>query len=132
MRIEYVARRNLAPGHNLETNYEIVVFAAQLDTSIDFATTRNISLDRSRVETDYWGSDHTIDVTTDWIPIGQSTQNFEEFLWSVAAGEEFTFDPDSDVAATPVNALTCVMESNGYRPDRVPGHLQYRFTVRVV
>jgi hypothetical protein len=132
MRIEYLARRNLAPGHDTEESYEIVVFAAELNPSVDFATTRNISLDRSRVETDLWGVDNLIDVTTDLIPIGQQTKEFEEFLWSVAAGETFTFDPDSDVAGVAVSAKTCAMESSGYRPNRFPGHLQYSFTVRVL
>jgi len=132
MRIEYIARRNLAPTHDTETNYEIVVAATELNTDINFASTRQISLDRARVETELWGSDHTIDVTTDWIPVGQATAEFEEFLWSVAAGETFTFDPDSDVIEVPVAPRTCIMDSRGYRPARFPGHLQYSFTVRVL
>lgn len=133
MRIEYTATRNLAPGHNTDTQYEIVVFAEVMDRRVNAMVNRQTSIDRSSVESELMGFDRTYNVTTDHIPIGQSTRNFEEFLESCINGETFTFDPDSDTAATPVNAMTAMLESTSYAPQRnIPGHYQYSFTVRIV
>jgi len=132
MRIEYTARRNLAAGHTLDGAYEIVVLGERWEPAFDFEQTRNVSLDRSRVEVDLWGTEQFIDVTTDFIPIGTATAHFEEFLHSVAAGEDFLFDPSSDTAALAVSPLTVMMESSKYRRDRsMPGYYRYSFVVRV-
>lgn len=133
MRIEYIATRNLATGHDSETEYEIVVLAQTMDREVSASISRQISLDRSRVESEIRGFDRLYDVLTDHIEIGQATDEFEEFLESVINGESFTFDPDSDVAETPVNAQTAILESTSYRPQRtIPGHFQYAFTVRIL
>lgn len=133
MRIAYIATRNLAAGHDVDTEYEIVVIAQTMDRSVSADVNRQISLDRTRVESELRGFDRLYDVVTDHIAIGAATNEFEEFLESVINGESFTFDPDSDVAATAVNALTAILESEGYRPQRnLPGHYQYAFTVRIL
>lgn len=133
MRIEYTAVRNLAPGHTAEEGYEIVVLGQSYEDDFAFADTRNISLDRSRMEVDYWGHDQQIDVTTDLIPVGTATAIFEEFLHSVAAGEDFIIDLEADVAATPVNPQSVQMLSSRYRRSKpINGYIQYSFTVRVI
>lgn len=132
MRIEYIATRNLASGHDVDTQYEISVFAQELDPTVSAEVERNISLDRTGVESELRGIDRLYDVQTDHIPIGQETAEFEEFLQSVINGETFTFDPDSD-DATVVSPVTAMLESTRYRPRRsIPGHYQYSFQVRIL
>lgn len=133
MRIEYVATRKLAPGHSVDTSYELAVYADTLDSDIDAKGSRQVSLDRSRVESELYGIDRLYSVVTDHIPIGQASAEFEEFLESVINGENFIFDPDSDVVASIVNPLSALLESTGYSPRRnLPGHFQYAFTVRIL
>jgi hypothetical protein len=133
MRIEYESVRNIASGHAIYTTYEIVVLGEQYENEFKFSQTRNTSLDRSRTEVDLWGTDQLIDVVTDLIAIGSATDIFEEFLHSVAAGEQFVFDGASDTAETEVDAINVIMESGSYRREKpIPGFHQYRFTVRVV
>lgn len=133
MRIEYQALRNLASGHTLNDTYEIVHYAESYEPEFRFAQTRNVSLDRSRVEVDLWGTEQQIDVTTDLMLLGTATEEFEEFLHSVAAGEQFIIDLGSDVAETEVDPLNVIMESGSYRREKpIPGYARYQFTVRVV
>jgi hypothetical protein len=133
VRIEYTATRNIASGHTLNEVYEIVVLGEQYEPEFKFAQTRQVSLDRSRTEVDLWGSDQLIAVVTDLIAVGSATNIFEEFLHSVAAGEQFVFDGASDTAATEVDAINVIMESSSYRREKpIPGYHQYRFTVRAV
>jgi hypothetical protein len=133
MRIAYVATRNLATGHSLEDAYEVVVYAESLERSIKADVSRQISVDRSSIESELRGFDRLYEVTTDHIAIGQNTENFEEFLESCINGETFTFDPDSDTALTEVNAMTAMLESTSYNPARsIPGYYQYSFTVRIL
>ena len=132
MRVEYTARRNIAPGHTLNEAYELVVLGEQYEDDFAFADTRNISLDKSRVEVDLWGVEQTIDVVTDLIPVA-SASLWEEFFHSVAAGEDFIIDLGSDVAESVVSPLTVIMESNRYRRSKpINGYVQYRFEVRAV
>lgn len=133
MRIQYVATRNLAPGHQLEAEYEIVVLAQSLDRDVSAEVNRQISLDRSRVESELRGFDRFYDVLTDHIQIGSATAEFEEFLESVINGESFSFDPDSDTEGLEVRPMTVMLETTSYRPQRnIPGHYQYSFTVRLL
>lgn len=133
MRIEYTATRNIAAGHTADEGYEIVVLGQSYEDDFAFADTRNVSLDRSRMEVDLWGHDQTIDVTTDLIPVGSATAIFEEFLHSVAAGETFTIDLASDVAENEQTPQTVQMASSRYRRSKpINGYIQYSFTVRVV
>lgn len=132
MRIEYIATRKLASGHNVDTQYEISVIAEQLDPVVEADVQRQISLDRTGIESELRGFDRLYNVTTDVIPIGQETAEFEEFLESVINGETFTFDPDSD-DATVVNPVSAMLESTSYRPRRaIPGHYSYSFQVRLL
>jgi hypothetical protein len=113
--------------------YEIVVFGESYEPAFKFTQTRNTSLDRSRTEVDLWGTEQTFDVVTDLIPVGSAADIFEEFLHSVAAGESFVIDLESDTAETEVNAQNAMMESANYRREKpIPGYTQYRFTVRIV
>lgn len=133
MRIVYTASRNLATGHTAATEYQIVVLAQQLDRRVDAEVTRQVSLDRSRVESELRGFDQFYSVLTDHIAIGQNTENFEEFLWSCANGETFEFDPDSDAVDTEVSPQTAILDTTSYSPQRnIPGHYQYQFTVRIL
>jgi hypothetical protein len=133
MRIVYTALRNLAAGHTLEESYEIVVFASVIEPEFEFKQNRQTSLDQSRVEVEVLGSYQMLDVSTDFIPVGTDTAEFEEFLHSVMHGESFVLDPDSDIAATVVGPLTVMMTSTRYRRDRsLPGHYAYGFSVRTI
>jgi hypothetical protein len=133
MRIEYIATRNLGPGHTINLTYEIAVLAQTLDRDVSASISRQVSLDRSRVESELRGIERFYDVTTDHIPIGNSSRYFEEFLESVINGESFTFDPDSDAVGSVVSPQSAILESSSYRPVRaIPGYYQYSFTVRLL
>jgi hypothetical protein len=132
LRIEYTALRNLAPGHDVESGYELVVFAEAYAPDTNFAQIRNTSLDRSRTEVDLIGHETLINVTTDLIP-SSSVPLWEEFFHSVAAGEDFIIDLESDVSEEAENPISVIMESGRYTREKpIPGYVQYRFTVRTV
>jgi hypothetical protein len=132
VRIEYTALRNLATGHDVESRYELVVFAEAYAPDINFAQIRNTSLDRSRTEVDLVGYETTINVVTDLIPAANFPL-WEEFFHSVAAGEDFIIDLESDVSEQAENPINVIMESGRYTREKpIPGYIQYRFTVRAV
>lgn len=133
MRIQYIASRRLAPGHRADSEYEIVVLAQTLDRQISASISRQISLDRQKIESELRGIDSFYDVLTDHIAIGQDSAEFEEFLASVINAETFTFDPDSDDSGIEVNPMTAILETTNISPQRnIPGYYQYSFTVRIL
>lgn len=132
MRFEYVAKRNIASGHTLDDNYEIVIFGWVIDPSYDMVGPENESLDGS-IERELLRIDTEYRVQTDALASGSAVLEFEEFLHSVAAGETFTFDPDSDTVATPVNPLTVKMKTRRFTRERIsPGQFQFTFDMRVI
>lgn len=131
MRIVYEAvDRKLATGHSAATEYEIVVYGWTVDPQFDMVGPENESLDGT-IERDLLRTTTEWTVRTDLIEAGQDLENFEEFLFSVAAGESFTFDPESDQAGVDVRPLSCRMQSRRFRRSRpAPGRFQFQFTVR--
>ena len=117
MRLEYDALRNLATGHTLNTQYEIA--GPHEEALPDWASVgaRNRALE-GPLEVDLQYIDEVWRLVTDWYT-GQDRENIEEFWHSVAGGEVFTFDPDSNTAGVPVNAFNCKLAPNGgYRAGR--------------
>lgn len=132
MRFEYTAKRNLATGHTVDTNYEIVIYGWTIEPRFNAVGPENVSLDGT-LERELYRIDTEYRVQTDAIDDGQDLENFEEFLHSVMGGESFTFDPDSDVAASAVNPLTCILKSRRLSRVRVsPLKFQFTFDVRTV
>lgn len=135
MRIEYTALRNIASGygHVLNDSYEIAVIASVIEPEFVSDQVRQTSLDRSRIEVEVLGEYRTFDVTTDFMPVGEQTAIFEEFLQSVIRGESFVLDPDSDEVGDSVDPATVMLESVRYRRDRsLPGHYAYQFSARTI
>jgi len=129
VRFEYTALRNLATGHTLSADYEIAIPAWEVDPEFKPETSANTSLN-GQVETELYRIDTRWAVLTDLIDSGQDLENFEEFLFSVSGGEDFTFDPDSDVATVAVNPLSCILDTRTIRRRRPsPGKFQFGFTV---
>ena len=134
MRLIYTATRNLAPGQVENTSYEIAFDHARAEMSGSFANSTTRALDGSS-ETDLYYDDENYDCRTDVIESAQLRAEIESFLHSTAAGEEFTFDPDSNQVGVDVNPMQAVLTSNRYGRDRpFPQNTaaSYGFTLRRV
>lgn len=132
MRFEYTAKRNIATGHTLDDPYEIVIPGWVIEPAFSAVGPENVSLDGS-LERELYRIDTEYRVQTDAIDAGTDLEIFEEFLHSVMGGESFTFDPDSEIAATPVNPLTCILKSRRLTRNRVtPLRFQFTFDVRTI
>lgn len=130
MRFEYTATRNLATGHVLDDSYEIILGGWVIEPTHVSVGPENTSVDGT-LERELYRMDLQYRVQTDAIEAGQDLENFEEFLYSVAASETFTFDPDAETA-TPVTPLTCIMVSRRFPRQRISSQkFQFTFDVRV-
>lgn len=117
MRFIYTAKRNLATGHTVDTQYEIVIGGRAIDMSSQRVIASDRALDGT-TETDLKYIDKLWNVTTGTINTGQDLENFEELIDSVSAGESFTFDPDGTQLGVPVNERTVELVSVGHRRQR--------------
>lgn len=130
MRLIYTAKRNLAPGHTLEEEYEIArPHEDALPTLV-----RDVEEQRAlngTSETDLNYTDRTWTIITDHITNdAQLLAEHDEFFASVSVGEIFIFDPDSDVAGVDVNPLSCKMVSKSF-PRRRTGPLSFKYSFKV-
>lgn len=99
---KYFAKRNLKSGHTAGTEYTITIDLQQLDTQVVpvVATHRSIG---GYTVTVFHRNDIEHQVATDLINADGTgtpdTDDFDEFLHSVAGGESFTFnDGSSDIS----------------------------------
>lgn len=131
MRITYTARRKLVSGHTAATSYDIAVVAADLLPDLDIERNETESLS-GKVESNLSRLKDMWRVETDYIEIGDDLDEFTEFLASVANGETFTFDPDSDDVGTAVSPTTVMLSGRSqWRKRRVgPRHFTFTFDVR--
>ena len=112
--IKYFASRNLKSGHTSGTEYTITVDLQKLDSSPKPVTVEHRSLSGYSVRTLH-RIDVEYDVTTDLINADGTgtpdTDDFDEFMHSVAGGETFTFNAGSDVSVVMVGSPTRTRES---------------------
>lgn len=132
MRLIYSAKRNLATGHSVDTQYEIAIPAWVMEPRFLGIGPENRSIDGS-FERELYRIDTEYRVQTDRVESGQDVENFEEFLWSVSGGETFTFDPTSDTATVAGDPTTAMMISRRFNRTLIsPGNYQYSFDVRTL
>lgn len=130
MRFIYTPLTNLATGHDTQTEYEIVVEAARLDEVNTSKEVRRIALDGTP-ETGQFHTVRTWKVTTDYIEVGQDTENMEEFLHSMLGGNQFVFDPDSSTPDVDVSETDCILDAKKYTPKRISNtYRTYTFKIR--
>lgn len=134
MRFIYTAidRGYLVSGHTVDDAYEIVIFGDPIDPSYESVGNQNESIDGT-VEREHWNLRTEWRVQTDLIQTGSELDSFMEFITSVIAGEEFTFDPESDEVGVDVAPVTCQMKTRRFSRRRANGsNFTFTFDVRVV
>ena len=128
----YTATRKLATGHTLNDSYEILIDGETIDPQHISRRTSLEALDLTE-EFEFFGIEDMWFFVTDLITDGQNAENFREFIASTAAGEQFTFDPDQTVAATPVSPVSVYMKSTRHRRSRPhPSHFRYSLQMREI
>lgn len=103
--VRYTAKRTLATGHVVDTDYEIEfgIRKSYRSRAPDLTVQKSLSGDRESL---YYGADEIYDVETQLIAEAD-LEFWREFADSVEGGAEFQYDSDGTVAV-PVNLL------NGY------------------
>jgi len=104
--IEYTAadRADLVTGHTVGTNYQILVKLISYSMSVDQPKTMHTALN-GRVETVLKRATKIYSATVSWSDAINA--NMEEFLFSIAGGELFSFDPYGTIV-TPDQPLEVV------------------------
>lgn len=99
--IEYTAadRADLVTGHTVGTNYKIEVKLIAFDEAIDTPKTIHVALNGS-VETVLKRATMMYSATISWP--STDDENIREFLFSIAGGEMFNFDPYGTIATPDV------------------------------
>ncbi len=126
---EYVAKRRLVPGHLVDEPYTIVIAGGPIDTTFLHDRLENESLDGTR-EVELLALKDEWNCRTDAIFTGLPLRQFEEFLASVAGGESFTFDPESDVPGQAIAPRRVSLLPSSLRRQRVT-HNSFRFDIRM-
>lgn len=123
----YTAKRQIKSGHSADTQYTITTDLHQVDGGMPVASkTEHRTLGGNQVTVLSY-VDEFISVTTDWINAdgtgSPDVDDYREFLFSVAGGEEFTFNNGEDQQV--------VMDG---MPTRMRNGIlyNYRFRMRVV
>ena len=127
--VTYLAKRNLAGGHSVDTSYDLETECSVLNPSDVADIKQSFTLDGTP-ETVFNNLSERWSVTT---IVDQSDYNlWREFWSSVAGGESFTFDAYGSIA-TPDNPITVVMVG-GATPKRVGtvDSWQFSFKVRAI
>lgn len=106
--VNYQALRSIMSGHTKYTLYDLDFTAQTLSEAHPRTITQNTSLG-GLVETVFHRADVRWSiVSTPILETGTDWEQWMEFLASVQAGEEFTFDAYG-TAASPDNAITVVL-----------------------
>ena len=115
--IIYIAanRAPLKTGHTVGTEYSIDLKLKAFSENFDFSKTAKVALN-GNVATTLKRSSRVYSVGFSWE--NSKNADVEEFLFSVAGGEIFTFDPYGTVAV-PDNPVSCVMLNNGVSVQRM-------------
>ena len=124
--LAYSPTRSLIGGSDgkLET-----VFQQATPGHKDNATQKQ-SLDRSNIETTYFGREKIYSVKSGLVDVA-AWAKWEEFEHSCAGGESFTFD-SAGTEASPVNAISVKMVLKSWKVSQSgPRHQTYTFKVRV-
>ena len=129
MRFTYTAKRRLAPGHAIDTEYDFIIDGAAIDQDEATEAQTTTALDGSS-ETDFQRIDVFWDATTDFIETAQRLAEFREFLASAAGGEVFTFDPEA-TSATAVDEYSVKLVSQRHRRSRVGMLDAYTYSLRM-
>ena len=129
MRFTYTAKRRLASGHSVETEYDYVIDGAAIDQDESIESETTTSLNGS-METDFQRIDVFWDVSTDFIETATRLAEFREFLASVAGGEVFTFDPEA-TDGTAVDEYQVKLVSQRHRRRRIGMLDAYTYSVRM-
>lgn len=121
---EYTASRKIKSGHSAGTDYTITIGLQQLDDGMPSAVkTVHKSLGGRQVTTLH-RVERYLDIVTDYIPVTGGTpdaEDFEEFFFSVAAGETFTFNGEG---ADDVSVMVG-------KPQRIRQGLHYFYRFRI-
>lgn len=132
MRIVYTALRNLASGHTVNNEYELVQHEREALPNFETIGKDQVALDGS-TERDTWREEDTWRIDTGWIHRTTEWPRWKEFLSSVSRGEQFEFDPDSSISGLNASPRTCRMETRRFRPRaETPTHISYQFEIREV
>jgi len=130
--VTYTAKRNIASGHVLNTEYDLDFTASQLNRMNDTKRIQRMSLNGTTETLRYTGLEY-YQVTANEIHI-DNIPYFREFLESVDGGETFVFDPYG-TAASPDNPISqCILESNSYTEARIntSSYFNISFRIRVL
>lgn len=127
--VSYTAKRSLRGGVSVDDPIDYDFEVSDVDRQTKPKIGQQISLS---------GWQETIRDRTDelWrcvtIPVlAADFDHFRQFLDSVDGGEVFTFDPYGTIAV-PVDPMSCVLSSKGYKEKRVSQrYLSVSFTARV-
>ena len=127
--VSYTAKRSLRAGvtENDSIDYDFQVSAVDRSTKPKIGQSVSLS---GWQETVRDRTDELYRITT--VPVLEADfDHFRQFLDSVDGGEQFTLDPYGTIAV-PVQAMTCVLSSKGYREKRVSQrYVSVTFVARV-
>lgn len=122
--VEYTAKRSIISGHTSGNNYQIEFEAERIDPKSNKNTKKNESLSGA-TEVVFYSINKSWSMTT--IPLPESDKaEWDEFLDSVAGGEDFVLSPYGTVAV-PGTIYTVFIDGN-YNTSRVGTERYFTFS----
>lgn len=115
--------------HILDSQYSLQPDLEQVELEDQFESQSHQPLGGGGPEVILHRNEQFVDVLTD-ILSELELAKYREFVTSVAAGEQFTFDAYGTLAS-PVDPRPAVLESKGFKPQRVGSTMLYRVPFRV-
>jgi hypothetical protein len=134
---EYVSRRNLAPGHVVDTPYTLMLPSlTKCDIGRDRKSFRQVSMSGA-VETGFYYSKRTWAVQTEPVAMDDA-RLIIEFLSSIDDGQSFTFDPYGTPDRRSADCFVVISDDQGFTQERLikrglggaDDYFQFSFGVR--
>lgn len=106
----YTAKRKLISGHTEDTAYDIDIVCEQITAQVKTDKTVHTPW-QGPPETIFRRADEYRNIATGIVPAGAERDQILEFLYSVYAGEIFTFD-EHGAAASPDNPVSAMLDGD--------------------